>query len=157
MVIKNIKSDLLYCSIQEDEINISREYKYINNYNDIGATCHFIGKVRKQDEINKLNHLKLEHYPEMTDKIVLEYQKIALKKWNLILCRVIHRVGIIKCNENIVSVLCSAKHRKSAFESCQYIIDNLKVNAPFWKKEVYESGDKKWILPTIADYEVNKK
>lgn len=159
MVKKNsdLESSLIHCSIQSERININTEFQIIENYNNIGATCHFVGRVRQKGEKGTLQHLMIEHYPEMTEKVILSYQATALKKWNLITCRVIHRVGIITCNDDIVSVLCASEHRKSAFESCQFIIDNLKVNAPFWKKEIYINGNNKWVLPTSSDYSKNNK
>jgi len=106
--------------------------------NNIGAIATFIGYVRDFDDktLDKLEHLDIEHYNGMTQKALQEIEKTAHKKWDLIETIIIHRVGVIKLNEAIVFILVASKHRDNAFDACRYIIDYLKTEAPFWKKEV---------------------
>ena len=126
-------------SVQTDSFsieNILQELK--NNNSKIGAIATFIGYVRDfDDELEeKLHHLKIEHYDGMTQKALEEIEKNAHKKWDLIETKIIHRIGVIHLNEPIVFVLAASKHRDSAFDACRYMIDYLKTEAPFWKKEV---------------------
>ena len=116
--------------------NILQELK--NNNSKIGAIATFIGYVRDFDDKleEKLHHLKIEHYDGMTQKALQEIEKNAHKKWDLIETKIIHRIGVIQLNEPIVFVLVASKHRDNAFDACRYMIDYLKIEAPFWKKEV---------------------
>ena len=106
--------------------------------NNIGALTSFIGYVRDFDNMleGQLDHLEIEHYEGMTQKALQEIEKSAHNKWDLIETRIIHRVGVIQLNEPIVFILVASKHRDNAFDACRYIIDYLKTEAPFWKKEV---------------------
>ena len=106
--------------------------------NNIGAVTSFIGYVRDFDDKpeDKLDHLDIEHYEGMTQKALQEIEKSAHNKWDLIETRIIHRVGVIQLNEPIVFIIVASKHRDNAFDACRYIIDYLKTEAPFWKKEV---------------------
>ena len=106
--------------------------------NNIGAVTSFIGYVRDFDDNPKdrLDHLDIEHYEGMTQKALQEIEKTAHKKWDLIETRIIHRAGVIQLNEPIVFIIVASKHRDNAFDACRYIIDYLKTEAPFWKKEV---------------------
>jgi len=105
---------------------------------DIGAVTSFIGYVRDFDNKpeDKLDYLDIEHYEGMTQKALREIEKVVHNKWDLIETRIIHRVGVIKINEPIVLIIVASKHRDNAFDACRYIIDYLKTEAPFWKKEV---------------------
>ena len=105
---------------------------------DIGAVTSFIGYVRDFDNKpeDKLDYLDIEHYEGMTQKALREIEKVVHNKWDLIETRIIHRVGVIKINEPIVLIIVDSKHRDNAFDACRYIIDYLKTEAPFWKKEV---------------------
>ena len=106
--------------------------------NNIGAVTSFIGYVRDFEDKpeDKLDHLDIEHYEGMTQKALQAIEKSAHNKWDLIETRIIHRVGVIQLNEPIVFILVASKHRDNAFDACRYIIDYLKTEAPFWKKEV---------------------
>ena len=106
--------------------------------NNIGAVTSFIGYVRDFDDKpeDKLDHLDIEHYEGMTQKALQEIEKAVQNKWDLIETRIIHRVGVIQLNEPIVFIIVASKHRDNAFDACRYIIDYLKTEAPFWKKEV---------------------
>ncbi|MEK9774450.1 MAG: molybdenum cofactor biosynthesis protein MoaE [Candidatus Woesearchaeota archaeon] len=122
--------------------------------NKIGAVTSFIGYVRDFDDRleDKLNHLDIEHYEGMTQKALQEIEKTAHNKWDLIETRIIHRVGVIQLNEPIVFILVASKHRDNAFNACHYIIDYLKTDAPFWKKEVFGSSSV-WVKQKNSDLE----
>ena len=120
--------------IQKKRINISLLNKKLLK-KGIGAVVNFTGNARPANNSGNIEHLEIEHYAGMTEKKIKEVEKYALKKWLLNTCIIIHRYGKIKPGENIVYVGTAAKHRKNAFKACEYIIDYLKVRAPFWKIE----------------------
>ena len=123
-----------------------------NNYN-IGAIASFIGYVRDFDKNSReqLDHITIEHYEGMTQKALQDIEKSAHKKWNLIETRIVHRVGVIQLNEPIVFILVASKHRDNAFDACRYIIDYLKTEAPFWKKEV-SNNHSYWVEQKKSDF-----
>ena len=127
--------------------------------NNVGAICTFIGQVREVDEPGqpKLTALKLEHYPEMTEKSLEALSNDALSKFNLSAVTIVHRVGKLLTGENIVFVGTSSEHRKSAFDGCEFIMDYLKNEAPFWKKEFRDDGTEKWIDQKQSDRDATKK
>lgn len=140
-------------SVQTDSFsieNILQELK--NNNSKIGAIATFIGYVRDfDDELEeKLHHLKIEHYDGMTQKALQEIEKNAHKKWDLIETKIIHRIGVIQLNEPIVFILVASKHRDNAFDACRYMIDYLKTEAPFWKKEV-SNNHSYWVEQKESD------
>ena len=99
----------------------------------------FVGIAREINKKNKIKYIEIEHYPKMAKKKIKEVEKKATKKWKLNDCIIIHRYGKIFSGENIVYVATSAEHRLNAFRACEYIIDYLKVDAPFWKLEKTKS------------------
>ncbi len=115
-----------------------------------GALVAFAGLVRdlKDDE---LLGLYLEHYPGMTEKSIENIVNSAQEKWSLLDVVVIHRVGKLEAREQIVLVLVGSAHRGDAFAACEYIMDLLKTEAVFWKKEIGRSSDK-WVESTTDDY-----
>ena len=119
---------------------------------DIGAVTSFIGYVRDFEDKpeDKLDHLDIEHYEGMTQKALQAIEKAAHNKWDLIETRIIHRVGVIQLNEPIVIVIVASKHRDNAFDACRYIIDYLKTEAPFWKKEV-SNNQSFWVEQKESD------
>ena len=119
----------------EDEIN-SIKYKYSN----IGAISTFIGSVRDINENKKVRSLNLEVYESMAYKSLSSICDKAKKKWSLIDSLIIHRYGHLQINDKIVLVGTFALHRKNSMEACSFIMDYLKKDAPFWKKEFYEKN-----------------
>ena len=114
-------------------------------YSNVGAVTSFIGYVRDYNNNNKVKTINIEVYEQMAHK---ELEKIINKaelKWDLIDCLVIHRFGKLNVNDKIVLVTCFSKHRKDSFESCNFIMDYLKKNAPFWKNEFYDKK-KEWLV-----------
>ena len=122
-------------------IDAEKEKKY-------GALVSFIGSVREEANNGKVKKLFIEHYKNMAEKIIYKTALKAEKKWNLDYCYIIHRHGTLKAGESIVMVITCSKHRKEAYAANQYIIDWLKINAPFWKKEIFEN-ESKWVEQTL--------
>ena len=100
-----------------------------------GALASFVGVVRSEGHNRQDYALELEHYPGMTEKVIAEMVALAVKRFQLLDATVIHRVGRLPAGEQIVLVLTAAQHRRLAFEGCEFIMDYLKTQAPFWKKE----------------------
>ena len=127
--------------IQRKDFNIDREINYIKSkYSNIGAVSIFVGYVRKLNNKQKVKSITLEVYDEMAYKSLNEICLKAKKKWNLIDTLIIHRFGKLSVNEKIVLVATFSIHRKDSLEACNYIMDYLKKDAPFWKKEFYNNS-----------------
>ena len=112
---------------------------------EAGAVVIFVGTVRNFSEAGKVKQLEYEAYESMAEKRIREIIEDAKKKWPLTKVYVRHRVGRLKLKEASVVVSVSAPHRKEAFESCRYIIDTLKKEAPIWKKERLAEGGERWV------------
>ena len=117
--------------------------------NDVGAVASFIGLVRDLDG-DALQHMELEHYPGMTEKALLEIAETARARWKIADLAIIHRVGELKPADQIVLVSVLSAHRGDAFAACEFIMDYLKMDAPFWKKETSEQGSR-WVEARKSD------
>ena len=134
--------------IQKKDFNIDEEIKLLKDkYSNVGAVNIFIGYVRDYNDNKDVKYLDLEVYKDMAIKELTKIKDQAFLKWNLVDCLVLHRYGKLEVNEKIVLVVCLSEHRKDSFESCKFIMDYLKKNAPFWKKEFYDSGSD-WLKNT---------
>jgi molybdopterin synthase catalytic subunit len=140
--------------IQSNEFDFGQEVKNFQNNKIDGALVCFLGSVRDLEPKETLEKLEIEYYPKMAEKVLNETAKKAFKKWNLSQCLIIHRFGELEVNEPIVLVITQTKHRKDAFKANEYIIDFLKINAPFWKKEHSPKGAK-WVKQNKRDLEIN--
>jgi|TARA_Y100000022_G_scaffold14064_2_gene11029 molybdopterin synthase catalytic subunit len=140
--------------IQSNEFDFGQEVKNFQNNKIDGAVVCFLGSVRDLEPKETLEKLEIEYYPKMAEKVLNETAKKAFKKWNLSQCLIIHRFGELEVNEPIVLVITQTKHRKDAFKANEYIIDFLKINAPFWKKEHSPKGAK-WVKQNKRDLEIN--
>ncbi|EJF90686.1 molybdenum cofactor biosynthesis protein MoaE [Bartonella tamiae] len=131
--------------VQSEDFNMAEEVKKLQHFNtNIGAIVTFSGYCR--DEDNTLIALEIEHYPEMAKKQLHNIIMKAKEQWPLIDATLIHRFGTIPIGEQIVMVSVASSHRKAAFEAASFIMDFLKTDAPFWKKEHYKnSNQKKWV------------
>lgn len=124
--------------VQEKNFNSADEINQLKTADGAtGAIISFIGIVRGD---KSLKALELEHYPKMTFTALEEIKNKALKKWNLIDVRIVHRFGHLSLGEQIMMVAVAAPHRREAFEAADYIMDFLKSRAPFWKKEHGDNG-----------------
>jgi molybdopterin synthase catalytic subunit len=116
----------------------------------IGAVVSFVGTVRDLNEGARVAELELEHYPEMTERSLRDIVGQARARWPLYGALVVHRVGPMRPMEQIVLVACSAAHRGEAFAACEFIMDYLKTEAPFWKKEQTPEGAR-WVDARVSD------
>ena len=135
--------------VQKKDFNIEDEVKKIKeNYSNIGASNIFVGYVRDYNNNKDVKYLDLEVYNEMAIKELTKIKINAMENWNLVDCLIIHRYGKLHVNEKIVLVACFSEHRNNSFESCKYVMDYLKKDAPLWKKEFYSEGSS-WLQNTI--------
>jgi molybdopterin synthase catalytic subunit len=126
---------------------------------DIGGIGCFIGTVRDNPGPDSgsgapsrpVAAMTLEHYPAMTERAILRITEEAERRWALLGCTVIHRVGRLHAGENIVLVLAAAAHRQAALEATAFLIDWLKTKAPFWKREEFPDGSSTWVEAKTAD------
>ncbi len=138
-------------SVQHDDFSISRECEYLVEPGISGAVATFVGYVRQFSEDRKAEFF-LQHYPSMTESVLEKIEQAAHKNWPLQKTRIIHRIGKLEVGEQIVFVGVSAAHREAAFAACQYIIDILKTQAPFWKKE-----GERWVEAREKDNQAAEK
>ncbi len=115
----------------------------------VGAVATFTGIVRSDDGVTAI---ELEHYPGMTEASLREICEIASERWNLAGCTIIHRVGRMEVGAPIVLVATASSHRAAALEACAFLIDRLKTDAPFWKKE-YRGSTEQWVDAKASDVE----
>jgi molybdopterin synthase catalytic subunit len=134
--------------VQTVDFNPGDELEQLRRENNgkAGAMVSFTGLVRDLNEGDNITRLTLEHYPGMTEKALAKIEAQAKAQWQLTATLIIHRVGPLKPNDNIVLVVAASMHRKQAFAACEFIIDTLKTNAPFWKKESLQNSDR-WLTP----------
>ena len=117
---------------------------------DTGAVAAFVGQVRDLNEGTDVSTLTLEHYPGMTEKALERIIQQAQSRWDIFDALVIHRVGTLKPLDQIVLVVVSGAHRGEAFAACEFIMDYLKTEAPFWKKEQTSAGER-WVEARSSD------
>ena len=129
-------------SVQNDDFDIAFEYQKMRDSNQQdGAIVFFSGLVRDFNQGNDVTGLFLEHYPGMTEKALEKITVQARERWPINRIRLIHRIGQLGLGDQIVFVAVSSKHREAAFDACRFIMDFLKNQAPFWKKETTTQGD----------------
>ena len=134
-----------FISVQQADFDIAYEYAELRRDNRAdGAVVFFTGLVREMNQGSEVSGLTLEHYPGMTEKALQQIVNDACARWPLNRVRLIHRVGTLQISDQIVFVGVSSSHREAAFEACHFIMDFLKNRAPFWKKEVTNSGER-WV------------
>ena len=117
---------------------------------DVGAVVSFIGQVRDFNDGDTVSQLSLEHYPGMTEKALAAIVAQAQSRWDIFDTLIIHRVGTLQPLDQIVLVAVSGAHRGEAFKACEFIMDALKTEAPFWKKELTASGER-WLDAKDSD------
>lgn len=116
----------------------------------VGAVCAFVGTVRDRSDGASVSAMELEHYPGMTEKSLMNIVHQAESRWSLQAARVVHRVGKMYPGDQIVLVLTASAHRGDAYEANTFIMDYLKTEAPFWKKEWTPEGPR-WIEARDSD------
>jgi len=135
-------------SVQAEDFDLGAEVAALSGDN-VGAVASFVGRVRggAQDGVSAMT---LEHYPGMTEKSLEEIVLKARQRWELLGVRVVHRIGRLLPGEQIVLVAVASRHRGSAFAACEFIMDFLKTQAPFWKMEETPEGSR-WVDARESD------
>lgn len=138
-------------SIQIEDFDLSTEVATLRAQDKrVGAVCSFIGTVRDRNDGQSVSTLELEHYPGMTEKSIETMIDEAFKRFDLYGARVIHRVGLLQPLDQIVLVAVTSAHRGESFQACEFLMDYLKTQAPFWKKEQTPEGAR-WVDARVSD------
>jgi molybdopterin synthase catalytic subunit len=139
--------------VQTEDFDVAREVALLRGSDArVGAVATFIGIVRDENQATTVRTLTLEHYPGMTEKALADIVDQARRRWSIYDAVVIHRVGELAPTDQIVLVAVSSAHRGDAFAACEFIIDYLKTQAPFWKKELTPDGER-WVEARASDDE----
>lgn len=140
-----------WVKVQTEDFDLSTEVARLRaGRADIGAVVTFVGTVRDINQGDTVATLELEHYPGMTEKALNEIRDEAHRRWRLENSLIIHRVGSLEPQDQIVLVATASRHRQDAFEAAQFIMDYLKTRAPFWKKEQTPEGPR-WVDARDSD------
>ena len=116
----------------------------------VGAVCSFIGTVRDRNDGSDVASMELEHYPGMTEKAIEAMIDEAHRRFDILGARVVHRVGLLQPLDQIMMVAVVSAHRGQSFQACEFLMDYLKTQAPFWKKEQTPEGAR-WVDARVAD------
>jgi molybdopterin synthase catalytic subunit len=143
--------------VQTEDFDLSAEIKLLRQGDArVGAVAAFIGTVRDLNEGAEVSKMTLEHYPGMTEKSLEEIIDQAKARWDIYEVLIIHRIGPLDIEDQIVLVAVTSAHRGEAFASCEFVMDYLKTLAPFWKKEDTPEGAR-WVDARLSDDEALKK
>jgi molybdopterin synthase catalytic subunit len=138
-------------SIQTQDFDVSQELAVLRAGDArVGAVCSFLGTVRERNDGSSVASMELEHYPGMTEKSISAMMDEAKKRFDIFAARVIHRVGLLHPEDQIVFVAVTSAHRGESFKACEFLMDYLKTQAPFWKKEVTLEGAR-WVDARVSD------
>ena len=141
--------------IQTEDFNLTDEIAQLRAADArVGAVCSFIGTVRDRNAQTQTGAevltMELEHYPGMTESAIESMIDQALQRFDIFGARVIHRVGLLQPLDQIVMVVVTSAHRGESFQACEFLMDYLKTQAPFWKKEVTAEGAR-WVDARVSD------
>ena len=138
-------------AIQHEDFELSAEIAALRQGDTrVGAVCSFVGTVRDRNEGDAVATLELEHYPGMTEKSIEAMIDAAMARFDIYAARVVHRVGLLQPMDQIVLVAVTSAHRGESFQACEFLMDYLKTQAPFWKKEVTPAGSR-WVDARVSD------
>jgi molybdopterin synthase catalytic subunit len=138
-------------SIQTHDFDVSAELAALRAHDrGVGAVCCFVGTVRDRNEGDAVASMELEHYPGMTEKSIAAMIDDALARFDILDARVVHRVGLLAPTDQIVMVAVTSAHRGQSFAACEFLMDYLKTQAPFWKKEQTPQGAR-WVDARVSD------
>ena len=144
--------------IQQEDFDLTSEVAQLREgHRDIGAVVSFTGTVRDINEGDEVSILELEHYPGMTEKALEKIRLEAHERWHLESSLIIHRIGKMYPTDQIVLVAVASRHRENAFYAAHFIMDYLKTNAPFWKKETLPDDSERWVDARITDKEAENR
>ena len=137
--------------IQTHDFDVSQELAALRAQDKrVGAVCTFVGTVRDRNDGLSVSTLELEHYPGMTESSIEAMIDEAFKRFDIYAARVIHRVGPLQPLDQIVLVAVTSAHRGESFQACEFLMDYLKTQAPFWKKEQTPEGAR-WVDARVSD------
>lgn len=143
--------------VQRQDFDVGVEIAQLRAGNPkIGAVASFVGIVRDINEGATVGSITLEHYPGMTEKSLEEIAEQAKARWNLSDVLIVHRIGTLAPTDQIVLVVTTSSHRGNAFSACQFVMDYLKTEAPFWKKEVTADGVR-WVDARDSDSKAQQR
>ena len=140
-------------SIQPQDFDLSVEISALRGADArVGAVCSFVGTVRDRNSgaVGEIRSLELEHYPGMTEKSIEAMIDAAHQRFDIFGARVVHRIGPLQPLDQIVLVAVTSAHRGESFKACEFLMDYLKTQAPFWKKEQTRDGAK-WVDARVSD------
>ena len=138
-------------SIQTADFNLSQEVEQLRAGDKrVGAVCTFIGTVRDRNDGLNVSSMELEHYPGMTEKAIESMIDEALVRFDIFGARVVHRIGVLQPLDQVVMVAVTSAHRGTSFQACEFLMDYLKTQAPFWKKEQTPHGAR-WVDARVSD------
>ncbi len=138
-------------SIQTADFNLADEIAALRQADKrVGAVCSFIGTVRDRNDGVTVSSMTLEHYPGMTEKAIEAMIDEAFRRFDLFGARVVHRVGLLHPLDQVVMVAVTSAHRGESFKACEFLMDYLKTQAPFWKKEETPDGSR-WVDARVTD------
>lgn len=141
-------------NIQTHDFDLSQEVHQLRAGNgQVGAVVAFVGTVRDTAGVQSM---ELEHYPGMTERAIEAMINQARQRFDILNVRVIHRVGLLAALDQIVLVAVTSKHRGQAFQAAEFLMDYLKTQAPFWKKETTPEGSQ-WVDARVADDEALRR
>jgi molybdopterin synthase catalytic subunit len=138
-------------SVQAADFDVGQELATLRARDArVGAVCSFIGTVRDRSDGVSVSTMELEHYPGMTEKAIEAMIDEAHRRFDIYAARVVHRVGLLQPADQIVLVAVTSAHRGQSFQACEFLMDYLKTQAPFWKKEVTPQGAQ-WVDARVSD------
>lgn len=138
-------------SIQTEDFDLQKEVAALRAGDArVGAVCSFIGTVRDRNDGSAITSMELEHYPGMTEKAIEAMIDEAHRRFDILGARVVHRVGLLQPVDQIMMVAVIAAHRGQSFQACEFLMDYLKTQAPFWKKEQTPEGAR-WVDARVDD------
>ena len=144
----------LHIAIQTADFDVSAELAALRaGDHGVGAVCCFVGTVRDRnagDGAGTVAAMELEHYPGMTEKSIEAMAHEAFRRFDILGARLIHRVGVLAPPDQIVLVAVTSAHRGQSFQACEFLMDYLKTQAPFWKKETTPTGAR-WVDARVSD------
>ena len=138
-------------AIQTHDFDLQQEIAALRTGDTrVGAVCSFIGTVRDRNDGSDVASMELEHYPGMTEKAIEAMIDAAHERFDILGARVVHRVGLLQPLDQIMMVAVVSAHRGQSFQACEFLMDYLKTQAPFWKKERTPEGAR-WVDARVAD------
>lgn len=144
-------------AVQTQDFDVGCEYvELVAGDTTAGAVVFFVGRVRDTNHAREVKSMSLEHYPGMTENVLQQILNEAKRRWELIAARIVHRVGELHVGDQIVFVGVASAHREHAFQAAEFLMDFLKTQAPFWKKEITSQGVV-WVEENVKDIDAIRR